>query len=107
MTKAGQGNTPERELKFIADRKTFKAALMLPLLGAATKDGTGRQLRSVYFDTDGGDLLRHGITLRVRREKGVYVIGVKTAAEVGSRIFRAPRNGSEVAVRGTRSDALR
>ena len=81
MKKAGQGNTPERELKFIADRKTFKAALMLPLLGAATKDGTGRQLRSVYFDTDGGDLLRHGITLRVRREKGVYVIGVKTAAE--------------------------
>ena len=94
MTKAGQGNTPERELKFIADRKTFKAALMLPLLGAATKDGTGRQLRSVYFDTDGGDLLRHGITLRVRREKGVYVIGVKTAAESDRGFFE--RSETEV-----------
>ena len=41
MTKAGQGATPERELKFIANRKTFKTALTLPLLGEATEGGAG------------------------------------------------------------------
>ena len=33
MMTAQQGAGAERELKFIADRKAFKAALALPLLG--------------------------------------------------------------------------
>jgi triphosphatase len=94
MTKAGQGATPERELKFIANRKTFKTALTLPLLGEATEGGAGRRLKSVYFDTDAGDLIRHGLTLRVRRTKGVYVMGLKTAAESDQGIFE--RGESEV-----------
>jgi inorganic triphosphatase YgiF len=59
----------ERELKFIADRDTFKTAIALPLLGEAF-DSAARAVKSVYFDTDGLDLMRRRIALRVRRMGG-------------------------------------
>lgn len=42
----------EEELKFVADRKTFKAALSIPLLGGSAEAPEWLQLRSVYFDTE-------------------------------------------------------
>ena len=71
----------ERELKFVADRKTLKTALVLPILGGGAEAQKRRRLESVYFDTEDGDLMRHGLALRVRRSKGAYVMGLKKAAE--------------------------
>jgi inorganic triphosphatase YgiF len=67
---------PERELKFIADRDTFKTAGALRLLGEAS-DTAARPAKSVYFDTEGLDLMRRRITLRMRRMEGRCIIGVK------------------------------
>jgi inorganic triphosphatase YgiF len=67
---------PERELKFIANRDTFKTAVALPLLGEAS-DSAARALKSVYFDTESLDLMRRRIALRVRRMEGRCIIGVK------------------------------
>ncbi len=71
----------ERELKFVADRRTLKAALALPLLGGAAEAPEWRRLKSVYFDTEDGDLMRQGVTLRVREEKATFVMGLKRTAE--------------------------
>jgi inorganic triphosphatase YgiF len=68
----------ERELKFAADVKTFKAAFHLPLLGGAEE--ARRRLKSVYFDTGDSDLMRHGVTLRVRKQNGTNLMGLKRAA---------------------------
>ena len=81
MAKAHAGASAERELKFVADRKTFKAAVALPLLGGAGEPPKWRRFKSVYFDTEDGDLMRSGVTLRVRRAKGATIMGLKRAAE--------------------------
>jgi triphosphatase len=70
----------ERELKFVADRESFDAALALPLLGGPNERSSPR-LESVYFDTEDDDLARSGIWLRVRREDGACVLGLKRAAD--------------------------
>ncbi len=76
----------ERELKFVADPKTFDAALALPLLGGP--DGrASRRLESVYFDTEDDDLARSGVTLRVRREDGACIQGLKRAADSDRGMF--------------------
>ena len=79
MAKAHERASAERELKFVADRKTFKAAVALPLLGAG-EPPKWRRFKSVYFDTEDGDLMRSGVTLRVRRAKGATIMGLKRAA---------------------------
>ena len=79
--RAHEGAGAERELKFLADRKTFRAAVALPLLGGAGEAPKWRRLKSVYFDTEDGDLMRSGVTLRVRRTKGATIMGLKMAAE--------------------------
>ncbi len=81
MARAHEGAGAERELKFLADRKTFRAAVALPLLGGAGEVPEWRRLKSVYFDTEDGDLMRNGVTLRVRRTKGATIMGLKRAAE--------------------------
>src|SRR5208283_2335951 len=75
--KAGAG--VERELKFIADRKTLKAAVSAPFLGGEAGPPTWRELRSVYFDDDDGDLSRVRVALRVRHVDGGWVMGLKRA----------------------------
>jgi hypothetical protein len=55
----------------------FKAAFHLPLLGA---EEARRRLKSVYFDTGDSDLMRHGVTLRVRKQNGTNLMGLKRAA---------------------------
>ena len=69
----------ERELKFVADPKAFDAALALPLLGGPTVESS-RRLESVYFDTGDDDFARAGVALRVRREDGAFIQGLKRAA---------------------------
>ncbi len=94
MMPARQGAGVERELKFVADRKTFKAAVALPLLGGAAEVPEWRRLKSVYFDTEDSDLMRQGVTLRVRQENAAFVMGLKRAAEAKRGFF--DRNELEV-----------
>src|SRR5271165_4597612 len=70
----------ERELKFVADRKTLRAALASPPLGGEAGPPAWRKLKTVYFDTDEGDLSRARVALRVRRTKDGWVMGLKRAA---------------------------
>ena len=70
----------ERELKFLADRSTLKAAMATPLLGGDRGPPAWRKLRTVYFDTEAGDLSRARVALRVRRSKDGWVMGLKRAA---------------------------
>ncbi len=77
----------EEELKFVADRKTFKAALSIPLLGGSAEAPEWLRLRSVYFDTEDADLMRHSVTLRVRRAKAAYIMGLKRAAGANRAFF--------------------
>ena len=92
MMTAQQG--AERELKFVADRKTFKAAVALPLLGGAAEVPEWGRLKSVYFDTEDDDLMRQGVTLRVRQENAAFVMGLKRAADAKRGFF--DRNELEV-----------
>jgi triphosphatase len=81
MRKEGESARPERELKFLADPETFKAALISPLLGQKTAAELAPQvIKSLYFDTESGDLLRQGVTLRVRRMNRRMILGVKKEA---------------------------
>ena len=78
----GAGQAPpgiERELKFVADRKTLKAAASASFLGGEAGPPTWRELRSVYFDDDDGDLSRARVALRVRHVDGGWVMGLKRA----------------------------
>ena len=81
MRKQGESAHPERELKFLADPETFKAALIHPLLEQKTAAKPApRAINSLYFDTESGDLLRRGVTLRVRRMNCRLILGVKKEA---------------------------
>ena len=85
----------ERELKFIADRKTLKAAMAAPPLGGDMGPPVWRKLRTVYFDTEAGDLSRARVALRVRRSKDGWVMGLKRAAASDRGAFE--REETEVA----------
>ncbi len=76
----GKGASAERELKFIADRGTLKAALAAPLLGGQAGPPPWRKLRTVYFDSEAGDLARARVALRVRRVGGGWIMGLKRSA---------------------------
>ena len=81
MRKKHESAPPERELKFLGDPETFKAALTNPLLGQKTAAKPAPQLiKSFYFDTESGDLLRQGVTLRVRQMNRRMILGVKKEA---------------------------
>lgn len=70
----------ERELKFVADRKAFSAALTLPLLGKTADGHAWTSVKSVYFDSDDRALRASGWSLRVRKTQGRTILGLKTAA---------------------------
>ena len=86
----------ERELKFIADRRTLKDALAAPFLGGGAGAPAWRDLRTVYFDTDDGALSRARVALRVRHSKDGWVMGLKRAAANDRGAFE--REETEVAV---------
>src|SRR5271165_3985775 len=87
MMTAQQGARAEWDLKFATDPKTFRVALALPLLGGVAEAPEWLRLKSVYFDTENGDLMRHGVTLRVRRAEEAYVMGLKRAAGLNCSFF--------------------
>ncbi len=92
----------ERELKFIADRRTLEAAMAAPLLGGLMGPPDWRKLRTIYFDTEDGDLSRARVALRVRRSsKDGWIMGLKRAA-AGAGAFR--RQEIEVACRSGEPD---
>jgi len=67
----------ETEIKFRADAAGFAAVLQSRLL-KDVKVGSPRELLSTYYDTAEGDLRRHGMTLRLRKNaKAVPVLGIK------------------------------
>jgi inorganic triphosphatase YgiF len=81
MRKQGESAHPERELKFLADPETFKAALKHSLFGQKIAGKPAPQaIKSLYFDTESGDLLQRGVTLRVRRMNRHMILGVKKEA---------------------------
>ena len=76
---AARFNAPQREveLKFLVDEAGFKQALLEPALGAVAKKAPFRRLRSVYFDTEAGDLRRNLVVLRLRARRGGHVMTLK------------------------------
>ncbi len=56
----------EIELKFHLTKSAFKAAQAWDRLGTPSQPPRARRLRSVYFDTEAGDLARQNCALRVR-----------------------------------------
>ena len=71
---------PERELKFIADRRTLKAALAAPLLGGEAGPPRWKKLKTVYFNSEARDLAHARVALRVRRVEGDWIMGLKRTA---------------------------
>ena len=67
----------ERELKFVADRETLRIALTIPLPGKINHGPVSQVIKTTYFDTEALDLMRHGVTLRVRQSGGGCTLGVK------------------------------
>ena len=87
MRKQGESAHPERELKFLTDPETFKAALTNPLFGQKIAAKPPQAIKSVYFDTERGDLLHRGVTLRVRRTNCRMILGVKKEAPPDGSFF--------------------
>jgi triphosphatase len=67
----------ERELKFAANGDTLRAALTIPLPGEMTCGPVSRVLKSTYFDTETLELMRRGVSLRVRQSGKDCLLGVK------------------------------
>ncbi|MCI0599487.1 MAG: CHAD domain-containing protein [Beijerinckiaceae bacterium] len=66
---------PEIEIKFLVSETDLPK--IKELIAASAKKVSRRRLRTVYFDTPGRDLWKHGFTLRVRAEKDRYTQGIK------------------------------
>ena len=79
----------ERELKFVADRDTLRTALTIRLPGEMTHGPVSQALKSTYFDTDALELMRRGVSLRVRQSGGKCILGVKQGRSCSRRVFRA------------------
>ncbi|CAJ0997709.1 Inorganic triphosphatase [Sodalis praecaptivus] len=79
----------EIELKFIVQPETLPA--LRQRLSATGHDGHAlRQLTNTYFETDGFDLRRHGIGLRIRQVDGQYEMTMKTAGQVIGGLHQHP-----------------
>ena len=73
-------------MKFRADERALEAVLASGLLKNATV-GPARELVSTYFDTEGQDLKRASMTLRVRRRsRAIPLMGVKWSGD-GDAVF--------------------
>ncbi len=88
----------ETELRLVADAATFRALASHPLLGPKAPLKWTQQ-RTVYFDTDGADLQRHGMTLRVRSLRGRKLLSLKLREGSFDREkieVRAPGEGPQI-----------
>ncbi|RBP11938.1 inorganic triphosphatase YgiF [Roseiarcus fermentans] len=91
----------ERELKFLADAETLRRVLAAPTFGGGEPSPAWRKLRTVYFDTDAGDLSRARVALRVRHSDDGRVMGLKRASADGGAF---EREETEVAVASAEPD---
>ena len=80
----GLASDREIELKFAADPSTLKAAQALPWLGSTAPGPRWRVLRTVYFDTPNGRLLKRNVALRMRRTRNGVLMGLKWQIEAAS-----------------------
>jgi inorganic triphosphatase YgiF len=71
----------EIELKFAFDPAAIEPLEQVLLVRPGAKGPQSRTMTSVYWDTASRDLLKAGVTLRVRETGGKYVQTVKSAAE--------------------------
>lgn len=79
----------EIELKFIVQPEILPA--LRQRLSAMGHDGHAlRQLTNTYFETDGFDLRRHGIGLRLRQVNGQCEMTMKTAGQVIGGLHQHP-----------------
>ena len=78
--------TQETELKLTAAPRTLARLAADPLLGEPP--GAAQRLVAVYFDTPRFTLWRRGISLRLRRERGRWVQGVKGGGTVEAGLHR-------------------
>ena len=76
----------EVELKFLVTEAALEAIQQSELLGGPARRRAQR-LRSVYFDTERGDLWRHHAVLRVRNVRGKHLMALKTAGTDGANPF--------------------
>ena len=74
--KQGRFDAREVELKFFLDDAAFKTAQQCALLGGPATHKAQR-LRSVYFDTDRGDLWQQRTFLRMRSQRGKQLLAMK------------------------------
>jgi inorganic triphosphatase YgiF len=85
----------EVEIKLELSPAALAQCRKLPLLRAAKSSAKQATQVSVYFDTDGQKLRRHGVLLRVRHVGGRYVQTVKATGNSG--IFARDEWESEIA----------
>jgi triphosphatase len=76
----------ETELKLAVTPRTFARLAQDPLLG--TPRGAAQELVAVYFDTARRTLWRHGVTLRLRRERGRWLQTVKGGGTLAAGLHR-------------------
>jgi len=76
----------ETELKLAVSPRSFARLAQDPLLGEA--QGAARPLVAVYFDTARHALWRHGVSLRLRRERGRWVQTVKGGSAPAAGLHR-------------------
>jgi inorganic triphosphatase YgiF len=86
---AGSQAPPPREieLKFVANKTVFKTMQQSQLLGSSGARPPARRLHSIYFDTENGDLRRHRIVLRMRRQRGTHTLTLKWDGKIGASAF--------------------
>lgn len=73
----------EIELKLLLPPERLARLGRLPAVTAAARGrAVSQQLHSVYYDTPGADLARHGVALRLRRSGGRWVQTLKTEGRV-------------------------
>ncbi len=77
----------EIELKFLVSDSGFKASQQWSALGVAGRRLPSKRLRTVYFDTERGDLQRHKMVLRMRAQRRGYIMALKWSGGLHGGLF--------------------
>src|ERR1700688_367825 len=73
----------EVELKFLLAEADFIAAQHWAVLQTGAPPPQAKRLKSVYFDTQEGDLAGHGVVLRMRAQGRRHVMTCKWQGDFG------------------------
>jgi inorganic triphosphatase YgiF len=103
----------EIELKFLVDDSGFKASQQWPVLQGNGRRPPAKRLRTVYFDTAGGDLRRHKMVLRMRAVRRGYVMALKWSGGFPGGMFErgeievaSPHDVPDLALFGPEASAM-